>query len=257
MKSKIVSQLEIFYRENSSDEAVLEHSFSNDIFFPALPDLIMRPNGVVIDIGAHIGTFSMLIATAFSHVKVHAFEPNRESYELLEKNITHNKLLNVKAYRQAVTARVGAVELYHDQSNWGHSTSFDFGGRSETVDGISLSSVFQQQNIQYCDLIKFNCEGAEFEILLSTSESLLENIGMMLILYHEDLQQGAEFNKLYCHLRNAGFRCRTVNKKGQRGWLIAKNRKFYPTEIPKSKVELKLLLKELLLWLSQRTTRSR
>lgn len=52
----------MFYREDTAGESVLEHSFDNDIFFSATPYYKPPRNATVIDVGAHIGTFSLLLA---------------------------------------------------------------------------------------------------------------------------------------------------------------------------------------------------
>ena len=54
---------------------------------------LLRPNDVVLDIGAHIGTFAIPIAMACERsVRVFAFEPQPDVYALLEKNVMLNGL---------------------------------------------------------------------------------------------------------------------------------------------------------------------
>src|SRR5262249_36312649 len=49
---------DVAYRAGTSDEEVLRASFANDIFFTAVPEYRPSPNDTIIDVGAHIGTFS-------------------------------------------------------------------------------------------------------------------------------------------------------------------------------------------------------
>lgn len=249
MKTVNAMGLEVHYREGTSDEAVIEHSFANDIFFPAIPEFRIK-SGVVIDIGAHIGTFSLLAADKFKDARVYAFEPNEDSFQILKRNAEVNKLNNMTCLNAAITSHTGVTNLYLDSENWGHSTSFNYGGKEVSVNSIKLSDFFAQKNIQACDLIKFNCEGAEFEILFSLQPEQLKTIGMMLVLFHEDLSTGSSLKSLYHHLALHGFYCRVVNRSEKRGWLIAKNKSYYSRGIPPGTLSgLKILMKEFRTWM--------
>ena len=50
--------------------------------------------GLVIDAGAHVGLFS-LIAANFANTVI-AIEPNKKNYNLLRRNVQHNKADNIK-----------------------------------------------------------------------------------------------------------------------------------------------------------------
>ncbi len=71
--------------------------------------------------------------------------------------------------------------------------------------------------------MKFNCEGAEFKILLSTPVALLEKVDKILILYHLDLANDMSTEPLISHLKSAGFYTEIRQERGdkERGWLIA------------------------------------
>lgn len=238
--------LKVFFRENSSDEAVINHGFDNDIFFPAIPDISIRPGMVILDIGAHIGTFSLLSALKFPTSSVFAFEPSYDSYELLRKNVSENRISNIKTINIAVTEKIGWIDLFLDEENWGHSTSSRISDKVVRIESTTLPAFFERNGIKKCDLIKFNCEGAEFDIILSLNASVLRSIGMMLILYHEDLASESEKNLsvLYRFLKKNNFYCRVVNKTKNRGWLIVKNKLFYKRKV-QSSADIKIILKEL------------
>ena len=57
----IVGKFKISYRENSADEGVLRlYSFENDVYYKKVPEYHPKADHVIIDVGAHIGTFSIL-----------------------------------------------------------------------------------------------------------------------------------------------------------------------------------------------------
>lgn len=108
----------------------------------------------------------------------------------------------------AVSKSSGISILYHDTTtgNWGHSITSRLSDVMEPVQTIMLTDIIIREGLKKIHLIKFNCEGAEFEILLSTSKEMLQRIDTMIILYHEDLVEGADYKMLIKHLSAMGFR---------------------------------------------------
>jgi len=62
----------------------------------------IRKTDVVIDIGAYVGTFSVLAAWLAPRGRVFAFEPNPENFGFLSKNVQANGLDNLVPYHLAV-----------------------------------------------------------------------------------------------------------------------------------------------------------
>lgn len=215
----------VHFRPGTADESVIKESFEFDLFLPGTPEYIAQSNHIVLDIGAHIGCFSMLMASKVPDGKVYAFEPSAGTFEVLQQNIEVNKLQNVQCIHKAVAAKNGNAVLYHDlqTGNWGHSITKQLSSSSENISTISLQHFIEQENLQKINFIKFNCEGAEFEILMNTPQEYLQRINTMLILYHEELVNGFTYKELAEHLRKAGFRVHHRNRdKGTRsGWLVA------------------------------------
>lgn len=222
--------MEIAYRKGTEDEKVLNHSFGKDIFFKEIPSFRPHRNPVIIDIGAHIGTFSILSSIKYPDATIYAYEASLDSYRLLEVNRQINNLHRIKIFHRAVAGLCGSVKLFHSQQtgNWGHSITKPLSTSFEDVEAINLSTIFEDNNIQFVDLIKFNCEGAEFDIIFKTPDSVLTKIGLAIILYHEDLYAGdGNAARLASWLKTLGFRVITIKKGDKRGWLIAWNKKRY------------------------------
>ena len=55
-------------------------------------------NGIVLDVGSHIGVFSLQVAEfkrkKLNNLNIYAFEPSSQSYKNLTKNISINRLQN-------------------------------------------------------------------------------------------------------------------------------------------------------------------
>ena len=61
---------------------------------------MVKSNHTVLDIGAHIGYFTIIMAKQAK--QVYAFEPEPRNFHTLQKNINLNELSNVKLYNRAV-----------------------------------------------------------------------------------------------------------------------------------------------------------
>jgi FkbM family methyltransferase len=221
--------LTVYYRKGTEDEKVLAHSFDNDIYFKEIPSFKPRRSPVIIDVGAHIGTFSILASIKYPGSRVFAMEASRETFDILSKNVQVNHL-PIKVLHNALLDRNATVQLFHNavSGNWGHSITKAFASSSEEVNAITLEHLVGENDIDFIDLVKFNCEGSEFSILMKTPKAILEKIGLGIILYHEDLAE-----KEYC-LENLlslfdknSFRTLVIRKSPKRGWLIVWNRNTY------------------------------
>jgi SAM-dependent methyltransferase len=66
---------------------------------------------VIVDIGAAIGEFTVYAAQRAPAGEVYAYEPNPQSFALLQENIMLNKLSNVQAFCVGVWDQAGAMQL--------------------------------------------------------------------------------------------------------------------------------------------------
>jgi FkbM family methyltransferase len=138
--------------------------------------------GVVLDIGAHIGFFSILAAIANRESLVYAFEPLQRVYQRLERNLAINKLTNVHSARAAVGNKEGSQEFYFPdveapvssslRSDMLLSTLGEAAVRHVTVPVVTLDLFLQRENIRRVDLIKMDTERTEHEVLQGAREIL-------------------------------------------------------------------------------------
>ena len=221
-----VGAFEVAYRRCSSDEEVIRDSFDNDTYLAGVPEYRPQPTDTILDIGAYIGTFTLLAASTVPHGKVYAIEPCQDTFNLLRINVALNALRNVEVSRVALADAKGQCTLYYssDTGNWGHSLFQRGSGRGEEVSTTTLSDYLTEHRIDRCDYVKMNCEGAEFRILLNAPRSVLQRFAVMLVQYHCDLERGHRAEELDACLRDAGFATTIRNCRAERGWLIASNR---------------------------------
>jgi FkbM family methyltransferase len=214
----------VAYRQGTADESVLEESFDQDIFFSGVPEYQPRDTDVVIDVGAHIGAFALLAASKVPHGTVYAIEACEDTFNFLRINTALNGIRNLSTYHLALSDRRGTCTLYYGGTgNWSYSVVHQWSDRGEEVKCCTLQQFFEETGIRRCNFIKFNCEGAEFPILLASPADLLRRVQMMLVLYHCDLWTTNPLDDLISHLEASGFECKIRYQTESRGWIVAVN----------------------------------
>ena len=212
----------IAFRTGTADEGVLTESFEQDLLFSGVPEYVPKETDVIMDVGAHIGAFTILAASKAKCGKIYAIEACEDNYTFLRINSQLNSPANVVAVRMALLDRVGECVLHYDAGTWGHSVVSRFSSHGERVPCTTLERFLADHQIEHCDFAKFNCEGAEFPILLSSGPNVLRRIRKMLVLYHCDLWNKNSEEDLIKHLSDAGFECKIRERTGLRGWIVAR-----------------------------------
>ena len=149
----------------------------------------IRPDSIVIDAGANIGTFSALSARLAREGKVYAFEPTRTTFDALEKNL--HPYGNATAVRSALGNRVGGAELHIESSSGEGNTLAESGllgsySGKETVPITTIDTFVREQQLRRVDFIKVDTEGFEKEILEGAAETIrAHRPALSLSAYHK------------------------------------------------------------------------
>lgn len=154
----------------------------------------------VVDVGANVGVFSIAAVSRFPNAKVFAFEPSTCNFNNLKTNIEG---LPICIFNSAVGGADGQSSLKID----GDPTSFYLSdentdcidGKYEVVEVKSLKSILELVGGQI-DLLKLDCEGAEYEILNTEWVCNVRHIRAEVHFYNEYKPQN-----LISSLRDRGF----------------------------------------------------
>lgn len=134
---------------------------------------LVRPDWVVLDVGANIGQYVLLAADAVgSSGHVYAFEPDPRNRVLLEANIQRNSFTDrVSVWAGAVSASSGEVYLELDSDGTRNSVkSQPPGGKpGMVVRSTSIDDFTIENNIKEINLIKIDVEGHELSVLQGAS----------------------------------------------------------------------------------------
>lgn len=129
------------------------------------------PGDIVLDVGAHVGLFASYVGLRYPEVSVHAFEPFPDNFELLRANVGRSGASNVRIYPFAVSGDGRLLKMATNPENSGgatcHSLTLTYGA-ADMIPSATLDAVFDALGIERCKLLKIDCEGSEYEILLAT-----------------------------------------------------------------------------------------
>jgi len=130
-------------------------------------------NEIVIDVGASIGDFAIVLVKAFGANKVIAVEPSRELYLYLVKNIRLNNMqgivipLNIALYDR----EKGTITLYGEKEG-PRLLSIKGRGLPSEYPVTTLDRIASELGLPSIDLVKIDTEGSELAILRGAIKSL-------------------------------------------------------------------------------------
>lgn len=138
---------------------------------------LVKPQSVFVDAGAHMGTYSIILADKCK--EVHSFECQPDTYDNLCCGIESNNIKNIKAHKCALGEKEDVGVLYQTTKDGGGSTLY------KNVTEITNAEIISQYrieiknldsfNIKNISLIKIDVEGFELNVIKGASETLKEN----------------------------------------------------------------------------------
>lgn len=140
---------------------------------------------IVIDIGANIGAFS-LYAASLGAKKVISVEPISASYNTFLKNIHRLGLTNITTYKKIVAEKGNQFLPVSLNSNAGANSMYNVSDNYEVVETITFSEIMDQV-AGHDILLKLDCEGGEYDVILTASQHDFVRINEIMMEIHTDL----------------------------------------------------------------------
>ena len=133
---------------------------------------------ILFDIGANVGSYSLLVADLFPSSTIFSFEPSKATFDLLEDNTKSNSRIN--CVQIAFGNDTKLADLYSDQIGSGLASLYNrelssFGikfSKSEVVKVQRLDDWVNSNNVNP-DYIKIDVEGSELSVLKGGINTLL------------------------------------------------------------------------------------
>ena len=165
---KINDSEKIYYPNKRIDRVMVDHEKNfNNLYKTYLLDKVnFEDNDLVIDCGANVGELKYALNLHAKNIEYLAFEPDKDVYECLVKNMNNKSTLINKALSMENTIK----HLYID-SDGANTSLVDFGSNNNyEVETITLDSL-KLKNIK---LLKIDAEGYEPEVLEGAKNTLKE-----------------------------------------------------------------------------------
>lgn len=172
---------------------------------------LVKSDSAVLDIGANIGYFTLLMARQAK--RVYSFEPEPRNFQTLQKNIELNNIKNAKLYNAAVTETSGTSTLYLCDSNRGMHRIYQSDWCKEGTTHVKTIRI--DDIVDHADFIKIDVEGSELGVLKGMRKLLKERKSTVLMEFHPPsiIEYGAQPADIYDFVTSLGYAVKTPDGK--------------------------------------------
>jgi FkbM family methyltransferase len=170
-----------------------------------------------VDVGANIGAFNLWLSGRGMIIDNGiAAELNPTTYQRCVRNLQLNRLDSVKVANCGVGGQDGWIDFHPSADALGDnifsgappSGHAGAGGANQSmqVESVTLKTLLQRyaENGATFDLLKLDCEGAEYQILRMTPCDTLRSFRYIVIEFHAE-PAGESVQAAYARLREIGF----------------------------------------------------
>jgi FkbM family methyltransferase len=165
-------------------------------------------NPFIIDCGSNIGMSVLFFKWLYPESTVLAFEPDRATFNLLEKNVRGNNLKNVEIFNKAVSDSDGTIEFYSNPNNPGALTMSIYSTWNPEKIAYKVDTVKLSRHItKTVDFLKMDIEGAEVMVIGELAKNgKLRFIREMVMEYHHHMEPSRDLlGKMLATLEENGF----------------------------------------------------
>jgi FkbM family methyltransferase len=189
-----------------------------NIFYEKDYDFLPVKDRVVIDIGANIADSSIYFAMSGAK-KVIALEPFPKNFEIAQKNITLNGFTNKIELLNAGCCGGQSKDMVLDASANGVGCQTMQSSLGSNIHFYTLRELIDKYNIDSPAVLKLDCEGCEYDIILSNGKTVLDKFSHIQVEYHYG------FGDLKKHLVDVNFSVSHTDPKYDNGmeigWIYA------------------------------------
>jgi FkbM family methyltransferase len=188
---------------HKNDTCVSDSLRSNQLyekFFLSFVKQFIDPSKNIIDLGANIGTHSVIFSTYTSGI-VYSFEPQKMVYDVLTKNITLNRCDNVRTFNFGGSDKDDLFYMNVDYESKINHGAFRICDKTYIEPNNALKIECKQidrLNLQNIGFIKIDVEGHEYQCMLGLVNTIQKYNPVIMIEVHDSCPQQADtFNLLY------------------------------------------------------------
>lgn len=163
----------------------------------------LRPGDTVLDVGAHVGYYSLLSSVFVGDQgEVWAFEPNPQNAGFLRRHVELNRRGNVRVTQAAVAEAEGTARF---DFGTGSGTGYLAEGGALEVRTVRLDDFCRDHGLRV-SAVKIDVEGAEMAVLEGAAETIRRERPTIFLSTH-----GAEVHRrCLAWLRERGYALRPI-----------------------------------------------
>jgi|TARA_B110000467_G_scaffold139976_1_gene139717 FkbM family methyltransferase len=169
--------------KKSSDLDILIEIFVEKAYFHE--GFEIQNEDIIIDVGGHIGIFSMYAAQFCKAGKIFCFEPLPDNFQILKSNVMKNNLENIFIENSAISNKNHNLKFYQSNDDFAGGSLLKKSNNFFEVKCNTLEQIFENNTIKKCNILKMDCEGAEYEILLNLPKKIISKIDKIYLEYHD------------------------------------------------------------------------
>lgn len=130
---------------------------------------------VIIDGGANVGDYSLMVSKIIPKCRIYAFEPVKSTFHKLTENVREYSWIHPMMSGLFKENCSMEINLFKADE---HSSLYDIQGLpeksnlKETIKLIRGDDFFEEKNIESVDFLKLDIEGAEYDALLGFEKSI-------------------------------------------------------------------------------------
>ena len=199
---------DFFIRKDTQDKEIIGEVILNNTYQVGL---MLQMAGIdkpkaIVDLGAHIGSFTKSTALYFPETSIFSYEATEENFKLLEMN-TEN-LSNVKIQNSIVCGSRKPAKIWWDQRekqggmNTGGTRILYEGDEynndledtillDDKVSSTSLEEIIENNNLDQIDYLKMDIEGSEYDVIKAARKSgVLKKVKCLVCELHVNPKRG-------------------------------------------------------------------
>ena len=162
-------------------------------------------NPVALDIGAHVGCFSVAFARKHAGARVDAYEASPSTADYLQRNVADNDLgSRVHANNLAVQGTAGTLELADNGAASGHNGVLHLtaDAKKVSVRSVSMAEALAVSG-RTADIVKIDTEGGEYDMVLGSDPADWAGVRRVVLEYHD--LPGHSWEELEAFFTSAGL----------------------------------------------------
>jgi FkbM family methyltransferase len=181
-------------------EVLVEETYGE--ILPLLPAGPLR----VLDIGANLGSFTIWLHCRHGVREAFCFEPEPTSFNLCRFNLAHNGCAAAQPLPAAVGGRSREITMRVNTNRPGGNSIYASAGETEETARVKVIGLAEwlAGAPGLFDVLKLDCEGAEWEMIAETPPALFQRFGLIVAEVHLHDQPSVEPFKTF--FERLGFR---------------------------------------------------